>query len=134
MRGGRVWVSFGSLLAADGIKLRTSIALNDEPDVAVAMTPRGPALPTARDREARKATCGAGFARGALLPFLPGYPVTATSTPPPLRSEERRVGKECVRTCSSRGSPNHSHIKTPTRRQSYTNLIILILYITFRIR
>src|SRR3546814_17870606 len=24
---------------------------------------------------------------------------------PDLRSEERRVGKECVRTCSSRGSP-----------------------------
>src|SRR3546814_16032228 len=23
------------------------------------------------------------------------------------RSEERRVGKECVRTCSSRGSPSH---------------------------
>src|SRR3546814_15668084 len=25
----------------------------------------------------------------------------------PLRSEERRVGKECVSTCSSRGSPFH---------------------------
>src|SRR3546814_4670943 len=24
-----------------------------------------------------------------------------------FRSEERRVGKECVRTCRSRGSPNH---------------------------
>src|SRR3546814_17672173 len=24
-----------------------------------------------------------------------------------LQSEERSVGKECVRTCSSRGSPNH---------------------------
>src|SRR3546814_13250409 len=26
---------------------------------------------------------------------------------PPLRSEERRVGKECVRTCKSWGSPYH---------------------------
>src|SRR3546814_14534189 len=25
----------------------------------------------------------------------------------PTRSEERRVGKECVRTCRSRGSPYH---------------------------
>src|SRR3546814_16557523 len=25
----------------------------------------------------------------------------------PIRSEERRVGKECVRTCRSRGSPYH---------------------------
>src|SRR3546814_18195175 len=28
-----------------------------------------------------------------------------------LRSEERRVGKECVSTCSSRGSPDHSQKK-----------------------
>src|SRR3546814_15283797 len=26
---------------------------------------------------------------------------------PPMRSEERRVGKECVRTCRSRWSPYH---------------------------
>src|SRR3546814_12525174 len=26
---------------------------------------------------------------------------------PTLRSEERRVGDECVRTCRSRGSPDH---------------------------
>src|SRR3546814_20515495 len=29
----------------------------------------------------------------------------------PLRSEERRVGKECVSTCRSRWSPNHSKKK-----------------------
>src|SRR3546814_20143460 len=29
----------------------------------------------------------------------------------PLRSEERRVGKECVSTCCSRGSPSHSKKK-----------------------
>src|SRR3546814_20524714 len=33
---------------------------------------------------------------------------SVTSTPPsPERSEERRVGKECVSTCRSRGSPYH---------------------------
>src|SRR3546814_12986171 len=29
----------------------------------------------------------------------------------PMRSEERRVGKECVRTCRSRGSPDHEKKK-----------------------
>src|SRR3546814_13586750 len=29
----------------------------------------------------------------------------------PVRSEERRVGKECVSTCRSRGSPYHSKKK-----------------------
>src|SRR3546814_7657864 len=33
---------------------------------------------------------------------------------PGLRSEERRVGKECVRTCSSRWSPYHYYNKTHT--------------------
>src|SRR3546814_20406470 len=30
----------------------------------------------------------------------------------PRRSEERTVGKECVRTCRSRGSPDHKNKKT----------------------
>src|SRR3546814_16185919 len=34
------------------------------------------------------------------------------------RSEERRVGKECVRTCRSRGSPYHSKKNTNTTRES----------------
>src|SRR3546814_19901704 len=37
-------------------------------------------------------------------------PVMTTPTPAsaiPVRSEERRLGKGCVSTCSSRGSPNH---------------------------
>src|SRR3546814_17041105 len=33
---------------------------------------------------------------------------------PRLSSEERRVGKECVRTCRSRWSPCHSKKKTST--------------------
>src|SRR3546814_13161061 len=33
--------------------------------------------------------------------------ILGTSEPNVARSEERRVGKECVRTCRSRWSPNH---------------------------
>src|SRR3546814_16872628 len=33
-----------------------------------------------------------------------------------LRSEERRVGKECVSTCSSRWSPYHTKKKNKTRQ------------------
>src|SRR3546814_18848883 len=39
---------------------------------------------------------------------LTGEDVTA------LRSEERRVGKECVSTCRSRWSPSHSNKKVQT--------------------
>src|SRR3546814_14723656 len=35
-----------------------------------------------------------------------GFTITATSSQDP-RSEERRVGKECVSTCRSRWSPYH---------------------------
>src|SRR3546814_12870952 len=45
-------------------------------------------------------------------------PMKATSGPLPLgddRSEERRVGKECVSTCRSRWSPYHSKKKTMTQ-------------------
>src|SRR3546814_14202031 len=34
-----------------------------------------------------------------------------------LRSEERRVGKECVSTCRSRGSPDHEKKNTKTKQQ-----------------
>src|SRR3546814_17583740 len=37
-----------------------------------------------------------------------------------LRSEERRVGKECVRTCRSRWSPYHSKKKTETKHTMHT--------------
>src|SRR3546814_16686827 len=45
--------------------------------------------------------------------------ITVTDTGPGLRetrSEERRVGKECVSTCRSRWSPYHSKKKTKTTR------------------
>src|SRR3546814_18444478 len=39
-----------------------------------------------------------------------------------IRSEERRVGKECVSTCRSRWSPYHSKkkIKTKNKYKNYT--------------
>src|SRR3546814_11567955 len=36
------------------------------------------------------------------------------------RSEERRVGKECVSTCRSRWSPYHQKKKNNTRNKNYT--------------
>src|SRR3546814_21186356 len=36
----------------------------------------------------------------------------------PFRSEERRVGKECVSTCRSRWSPSHKTKKKADRKQS----------------
>src|SRR3546814_14120121 len=40
---------------------------------------------------------------------------TCTSTPISFRSEERRVGKECVSTCRSRWSPYHEKKKHDTK-------------------
>src|SRR3546814_12428304 len=45
-------------------------------------------------------------------------PFNAPQTSPTNRSEERRVGKECVSTCRSRWSPYHSK-KTNTYRVMY---------------
>src|SRR3546814_11964967 len=53
------------------------------------------------------------------------------------RSEERRVGKECVRTCRSRWSPSHSaiqniishlHLKYTTYHLSLRLLALLLVY------
>src|SRR3546814_16305412 len=38
---------------------------------------------------------------------LPGYILPTSAGPRTCRSEERRVGKECVRTCRSRWWPYH---------------------------
>src|SRR3546814_14716355 len=42
--------------------------------------------------------------------------------PPAIRSEERRVGKECVSTCRSRWSPYHEKKKQPKPKDDTTNL------------
>src|SRR3546814_17985011 len=58
-----------------------------------------------------------GKLKGAMQPTIPtGWRIEKVSIPPPtlreyspfvIRSEERRVGKECVSTCRSRWSPYH---------------------------
>src|SRR3546814_17550844 len=45
-------------------------------------------------------------------------PSTSSSTRP-ARSEERRVGKECVSTCRSRWSPHHSNKKQQTHSTTH---------------
>src|SRR3546814_13351272 len=44
-----------------------------------------------------------------------------------MRSEERRVGKECVSTCRSRWSPYHSKKKKQTNRVSKTHIPYITL-------
>src|SRR3546814_14006649 len=57
--------------------------------------------------------------RGELLPIIPGLTVTAeilTGQKSVLdRSEERRVGQECVSTCRSRWVPSHIKKKQNTK-------------------
>src|SRR3546814_2907419 len=48
---------------------------------------------------------------GTWLLLLPGWWALALARPAGQRSEERRVGKECVSTCRSRWSPYHSKKK-----------------------
>src|SRR3546814_13912613 len=52
--------------------------------------------------DGRKQHLPGGFAVPGIHPVKRGIPVVVT-----LRSEERRVGKECVSTCRSRWSPYH---------------------------
>src|SRR3546814_10956220 len=53
---------------------------------------------------------------GTRVPFTPKYQVSFNADyETALRSEERRVGKECVSTCRSRWSPSH---KKKNKRQS----------------
>src|SRR3546814_10605678 len=53
----------------------------------------------AENRAGSTLTIDAAYVDKQLVPHRPGTPI--------LRSEERRVGKECVSTCSSRWSPYH---------------------------
>src|SRR3546814_1216577 len=63
------------------------------------------AVPEGRKAEARAAM------RAAVAAGFPGkrvaVRVNATGSAEKVRSEERRVGKECVSTCRSRWSPYH---------------------------
>src|SRR3546814_8166211 len=60
------------------------------------------------DRAAARPTCVARLSAFHLL-YKRGWP---SSSPYGERSEERRVGKECVSTCRSRESPYHEKKKT----------------------
>src|SRR3546814_13397846 len=61
----------------------------------------------ARRRAVVRTVQRAGRARGK----------TGRLSPPQLRSEERRVGKECDRTCRSRWSPEHKNKEKISRKR-----------------
>src|SRR3546814_15207044 len=62
-----------------------------------------------------------GLAFGCGIKVIAAYGQSSTQRRQPLqlsgsRSEERRVGKECVRTCRTRWSPYHSKNKNNTNQ------------------
>src|SRR3546814_17652991 len=73
------------------------------------------AAPTIQGRFTAPAPCQrppAAYPDNPAHNAVPGSPSGAarsgrSAVPPPARSEERRVGHECVRTCRSRWSPYH---------------------------
>src|SRR3546814_15369101 len=86
---------------------------------AIVHPARRPELPHSRvdDRIAGAASrpcLEIGLAR-SVADRAPGKAVELLA--PVFRSEERRVGKECVSTCSSRWSPYHSKKKNRTRNE-----------------
>src|SRR3546814_18984721 len=102
------------------------------------LRPRAGRHPRARPARctARRRAAGAGARRGAARHELPvdrrrraeGDRSGGDEARPPLevvmRSEERRVGKECVSTCRFRWSPYHSKNKyTLLGRQQYNKYL-----------
>src|SRR3546814_16958661 len=82
-----------SLQSADDLKL----ASNDKPELARPIT-------------STDSASGAAASLAALLPSInmaDSSADVAAISDPRLRSEERRVGKECVSTCRSRWSTYH---------------------------
>src|SRR3546814_11629385 len=68
------------------------------------------------DARARLNECPLGAAALAGTGFPTDRFMTAKALGFDRRSEERRVGKECVSTCRSRWSPYHSKKKTKARK------------------
>src|SRR3546814_20535593 len=63
--------------------------------------------------------CG-NFSKMTIMnPTIASVKTTTTALPKNARSEERRVGKECVSTCRSRWSPYHYKRQTVTRNGAY---------------
>src|SRR3546814_14819944 len=99
-------LSIGQLRAVDAFPLRRDhpreVAIGDaERDRIPGVNLHQRLLPMARQAGAE---AGPGH----------GVPVIAVT---PGRSEERRVGKGCVSTCRSRGSPDHSKKKKKERKK-----------------
>src|SRR3546814_16518709 len=65
----------------------------------------------------RKGCGGSGCRRGSLPPSTP--PSCAAAATWASRSEERRVGKECVSTCRSRWAPDHEQNKGTNRPERH---------------
>src|SRR3546814_11212722 len=110
----------------------SDVCSSDLEDDAVAGLGEAPAMSGAEPR-----ACADTDDQGALLQILHdllqyGSP-TNFAQPSGERSEERRVGKECVSTCRSRWSPYHSKKKQTIltithihkKKQLQSNLIML---------
>src|SRR3546814_14908065 len=78
----------------------------------LALANRGDVDPRSRAGAMATGTHGTGAALGSLSTFARGFRLIGADGRPrrcdaETRSEERRVGKECVSTCRSRWSPYH---------------------------
>src|SRR3546814_13445765 len=83
---------------------------------------------TAQARGKPVAVCGEMASDAAFVPLLLAlgleelsmHPSTLLEVRRAIRSEERRVGKECVSTCRSRWSPYHQKKKQITKQRCTT--------------
>src|SRR3546814_14629999 len=75
----------------------------------------------------RRCRCPKPWSNGSVSHAPTRRPSTAFATASSKRSEERRVGKECVSTCRSRWSPYHSKKKIEIIHDIHNNIIILTL-------
>src|SRR3546814_10940893 len=89
--------------------------------VALVIIAAGEIVPLLFDREAeragRRVERAKAFGNDFLADPVPRNHRDPVAAPGAARSEERRVGKACVSTCRSRGSPYHSKKK---KRQAPT--------------
>src|SRR3546814_14793568 len=78
-------------------------------------------------RLVRRAFAGSSRRIGGLAGFRP-WPLDAGGGLCRCRSEERRVGQECVSTCRSRWSPYHSKKNTPKETPLTATNVATTLY------
>src|SRR3546814_15974106 len=82
--------------------------------------------PTSRSRSVRSRVCSASSVPARNARMSDGRVLS--------RSEERRVGKECVSTCRSRWSPYHYKKKTKKNDVNRTHVPYKILYLETSIK